>query len=105
MLKFNVEHFDDFENGDYVCWLTASGVPDDYVKKAKEIDKENYLDECFGICVNSEKFDFCICQGDIDCELYYIDNDGNKNWMDYILSPEENKDAIGLCKVYLGISL
>jgi hypothetical protein len=34
--------------------------------------------------------------------LFYIDNDGEKHWMPYVLTEDEEKEAIEFCKKYLG---
>lgn len=93
-----IEHMDNFGEGEYVFWLEVKDVPEKFIEKAKRIDKENFLEDCFGICITCSENEWNVCQGDIDCELYYIDNNGDKNWMEYILTEEERTDAIKICK-------
>jgi hypothetical protein len=102
MLKFLVEHVDDFGKGAFACWLNASEIPSEIIEVAKGIDKENYSKDCFGVCVNSETYDFAVSREEVGCELYYVDNDGNKHWLKYKLTSEESSSAIKLCKEYLG---
>ena len=98
MLNFELEHMDDF-NGDKIFWLQANNVEQEYIEQAKHIDKENFLLECFGICVNysNEDKEYMVCQDKFDCELYYVDNDGDKHWLNYKLTKEECEKAVKFC--------
>lgn len=49
-------------------------------EQAKAIDKENYSKECFGIEYNYIHNENKICL--LDYGMYYVDNNGNKNYMD-----------------------
>lgn len=93
MLYFRkFEHIDDFE-GDKVMWIEVHefGVPKEIKKKAQEIDGEDYDGNCFGICINydSQIPELYVCQDEINCELYYVANDGEKHWFEYQLSEME----------------
>lgn len=96
-----MEHYDEFDDA-VVCWLEVEDVQDDFKHLAREIDKENYLESCFGICVGCDEDGWYVCQDAPNCELFYIDNNGEKHWMPYILSEAENKEAIEFCKEELG---
>lgn len=96
-----MEHYDEFDE-DVVCWLEVEDVQDNFKQLAREIDKENYLESCFGICVGYDEDGWYVCQDAPSCELYYIDNNGDKHWMPYILTEVENKEAIEFCKKELG---
>lgn len=50
--------------------------------KAKEIDKENYSDNCFGISFNYVKDEDMIYINFIPNCIYYIDEDGEKNYFE-----------------------
>ena len=76
-------------------------IPNKFIQEAKRIDKENYLEDCFGICAGKDEDGWYICQDTIGCELYYIDNDGEKHWMEYLLSDAEKESAIEYCKAYV----
>jgi hypothetical protein len=96
-----IEHYDDFDLT-VVCWLGVEDVPDAFKNLGKQIDGDNYLDSCFGICVGCDEDGWYVCQDEPYCELFYIDNDGDKHWMSYMLTEDENKEAIEFCKEYFG---
>ena len=100
MKVLEMEHYDVFDD-DYVCWVCVQDIPDKFIQEAKRIDKENYLEDCFGICVCKSESDWYVCQDALGCELYYIDNDGEKHWMEYLLSDAESESAIEYCKDYI----
>lgn len=96
----NIDNFD----GDYICWLEVKNVPKQFIKQAKQIDKENYFSSCFGICVVKDtdggEFWNVTTESSIG-QLFYIDNLGDKHWMAYELTEEEEKQAIDFCKDYI----
>jgi hypothetical protein len=99
-MKFkNIENIDDF-GGDKAFTLTVEDVDDKFIQMAKAEDGENYDEGCFGIWVNynADEDEYYICQDSIDCELFYVNNDGDKIWMSYILTDEEAKEMIDACK-------
>ena len=96
-----MEHYDVF-CADIVCWLEVEDVPDYFKFCAQNIDGEAYMESCFGICVGKDEDGWYVCQDGSQCELFYIDDDGEKNWMPYVLTDEEKKQAIEFCKNYLG---
>ena len=96
-----IEHYDEFDSV-IVCWFTVSDVPDYFKRLGKQIDGENYLNSCFGICVGYDENGWYICQDSPKCELFYIDNDGEKHWMSYVLTEDEATEAIKICKEYFG---
>lgn len=88
----------------------AGNVPEEFVEQAKDIDGQNYSEKCFSIevyMVGDEIFidkDY-VCNGEIkgvgrhnwkSGELFYVDNNGNCNFMGYKLSEEERDAAIKL---------
>ena len=96
-----MEHYDEFD-GAVVCWLEVEEVEDYFKCLAKQIDGENYSEDCFGICVGCDEDGWYVCQDSPSCELFYVDNNGDKHWMDYVLTDDENTEAIKFCKEYLG---
>ena len=96
-----MEHCDEFDSA-VVCWLDVEDVQDNFKQLAKQIDGENYLEDCFGICVGRDEDGWYVCQDAPGCELFYIDNDGEKHWMSYMLTEDENSEAIKFCKEYIG---
>ena len=98
----SIEHIDDFGMHECLCWTVVDGVPTQFIEEAKAIDGDNYCEACFGICVGSDEDGWFVNQDDINCELYYIDNNGDKHWMNYKLTEQEEADAIAYCKKYVG---
>ena len=91
-----IEHFDNF--GDSVIfWCVAENVPKKYINKAVQIDKENYSSNCFGVCVIFDAEGFHMCQDSLGCELYYIDNNGDKHWFEKVFIKEESKAFFEAC--------
>lgn len=96
-----MEHYDEFDSA-VVCWLEVENVPDYYQHLGKQIDGVYYLESCFGICVGQDHNEWYVCRDAVGCELFYIDNNGEKHWMPYLLTEDETKEAIEFCKEYLG---
>lgn len=96
-----MEHYDKFDS-DVVCWLEVKDVSNYFKRLAKQIDKEHYLDDCFGICVGRDEDGWYVCQDSPNCELFYVDNNGEKHWMSYVLTEDEKAEAIEYCKNELG---
>ena len=92
-----IEHVDDFNEKEHIFWLEVDDVPKEFIEQAKVIDGDEFLETCFGICVICNGDEWCICQDNLDCELFYIDNDGEKHWMKYKLTASEAHDAIEYC--------
>lgn len=62
---------------------------DNLVKQAKKIDKENFCDKCFGISFNYIYNDNKLYILNIPDCIYYIDDNGEKNYFeveDYIIN-------------------
>ena len=105
-MKFEqIEHYDYFD-GDVVFWVMVKDIENKYVELAKEIDKENYSDECFGICINydeeTEKIEIVSDKSE-DEQLYYIDNNGYKHWFECIVPDCLKSELKEICKKELGI--
>lgn len=86
----NLEHYDDFGDA-VVCWVDVSNVPEELVREARQIDGDDYLDGCFGVCLNydKEKRKFAPVEDSSGSHLYYVDNNGNKHWFEYRLEEQE----------------
>jgi hypothetical protein len=95
-----MEHYDEF-GSDVVCWVEVEDVPDYFKFLGKQIDGEAYLETCFGVCVGRDEDGWYVCQDAPSCELFYIDDDGEKHWMPYVLTEDENKEVIKFCKNYI----
>lgn len=101
MLYFkNFEHIDDFD-GDKIMWIEVHefGIPKDIKMKAQEIDGDDYNGDCFGICINYDCVipELYVCQDELNCELFYIDNDGDKHWFEYQLNDIETYFFFNKC--------
>lgn len=93
----SVEHFDGFGDS-IVFWCDVKNVKKEYIKKAKEIDGENFNEDCFGVCVHFDEKGFHIVEDSENHELYYIDNDGDKHYMDMKLSDKEAELVYQVCR-------
>lgn len=96
----NFEHTDDFD-GDKVFWIQIHefGIPEDIKDAAKSIDEENYINDGYGVCVNynADANEFHVVEDAPGCELYYVDNNGDKHWFKYSLSEMETYMIISKC--------
>lgn len=100
MLKaVTMEHMDDFDDVKVIS-MVVGDVPENFIMEAKEIDKENFSEECFGVWVNYEKEtgEFAVITDHEDSQLYYVDNSGDKHWLDYLLSEQEVKAVTDACR-------
>lgn len=96
-IKF-IEHMDEFGQNERTFWLEVEDIPSEIIEQAKAIDGENFSVSCFGICVIQTGNDWFVCVDEPRKELFYIDNDGDKHWLQYEVSAEEEHDAIEYCK-------
>ena len=55
---------------------------DDIKKQAQEIDKEDYLESCFGVDFNYIKDEDMLYIINYPKSIYYIDNNGEKNYFE-----------------------
>lgn len=97
-MDFQLEYIDSFGNSEKVFWLKADKVTNDMVVIAKEIDRENYSRDCFGVCIVYTDGKYNFIQRNKESEFYYIDNNGEKHWLPYKLSYQEKQKAINICK-------
>lgn len=96
-----MEQCDKFDDNEYVCWVEVKEIPDQFIQEAKEIDGKNYEPTCFGICVEQDETGWFVYREIPECDLYYIENYGNRCWMKYVLSEKERNEAIEFCKNYI----
>ena len=92
-----IEHMDEFGPNERTFWLEVEDIPKELIEEAKAIDGENFDMSCFGICVIQTGNDWFVCMDEPRRELFYIDNDGDKHWLQYETSKEEEHDAIEYC--------
>ena len=100
MLLFKgIEHRDDFGD-EIVFWTDIAGcsVPKELREKARKIDGENFDIDCFGLCV---RYDLTIPKmfvvSEINREVYYVDNNGDKHWFEYLLNDTERQNFLQQC--------
>lgn len=94
----HIEHVDDFGMGELVFWIEVTDIPKQLVEQAKMIDGKNYSEDCFGICAGANDGEYYICKDSSDSELYYVDNNGDKHWLKYVLSEAERNEVFEFCK-------
>lgn len=92
-----IEHVDEFGPNERTFWLEVEDIPRELIEEAKAIDGENFDISCFGICVIQTGSSWFVCMDEPGRDMFYIDNDGNKHWLQYIVSTEEEHDAIEYC--------
>lgn len=88
-----IEHVDDFDD-EIVVYLQLSDPNENLEKQAREIDGENYLPNCFGICyVKNIEDEEMFSITEFNDDIYYIDNDGEKHYLEMI-SNEFDKEIM-----------
>ena len=92
-----IEHVDEFGANERTFWLEVEDVPMELIEEAKVIDGENFDMSCFGICVIQTGDNWFVVMDEPGRDMFYIDNDGDKHWLWYIVSTEEEYDAIEYC--------
>lgn len=91
MLNYKaLEHSDDFGT-EVVCWTEVTGVPERFVEEAKKIDGVDYTSDGFGVCIQYDKDseEYYAVEDKPGCNLYYVDNKGDKHWFPYEVSEQE----------------
>lgn len=96
-----IEHMDEFGQNERTFWLEVEDVPKEFVEEAMAIDGDNFMMSCFGICVIQTDNDWFVCMDEPGRELFYVDNDGDKHWLQYKTSTEEEHNAIEYCMNYI----
>lgn len=99
-MKFKQIENIDYFGGDKVFTLAVKDVNNNCIQIAKAEDGDNYDESCFGVWVNydADKNEYYICEDSIDSNLFYINNDGDKIWLPYVLTDEETNEMIDACK-------
>lgn len=62
-----------------------------FVEEAKKIDGDNYIGDGFGVCVQYDRGDeeYFAVEDEPGCNLYYIDNKGDKHWFPYKVNEQK----------------
>ena len=100
MLKVKeVENIDDLDDVK-VLSLVVGNVPKQFIREAKKIDGRNYSSDCFGIWVNYEveTGELVVITDQERSQLYYVDNLGDKHWLDYLLTEQETAMVTEICR-------
>ena len=94
-----VEHIDDMDDVQIIS-LTVGNVQERFICEAKSIDGDNYIDDGFGLWINHDKEtdEYYVVTDGSDSQLYYVDNLGDKHWMQYLLAEQEEKEITDLCR-------
>ena len=100
----SVEHFDHFDD-EILYWINLSDIPEPLQQAARKIDGKEYSETCFGMCVAYDLSDnrFTVVS-EIDrltgaeCSVFYIDNDGDKHWLQADLPDILLNEVINACK-------
>ena len=92
-----IEHVDEFGANERTFWLEVEDVPRELIEEAKVIDGENFDISCFGVCVIQTGDNWFVAMDEPGRDMFYIDNNGDKHWLQYIVSTEEEHDAIKYC--------
>ena len=89
----NVDNFGDEIIFDVIVDCDYKGL----INKAKRIDGEDYMADCFVVRVLLDENGFNVLNEGGDSELYYTDNDGEYVSLNYMLKKRERKDIIRVC--------
>lgn len=94
-----VENIDDLDDVK-VLSLVVGNVPKQFIREAKAIDGRNYSSDCFGIWVNYEveTGELVVITDQERSQLYYVDNLGDKHWLDYLLTEQETAMVTEICR-------
>lgn len=88
----------DKEHNTVIFEMALDNMPEKYVKEAKEIDGDAYSDMCFAFQfryrISANRYFINVVGGK---EAYYIDENGNKHYMDYKISNKLTNSAIDQC--------
>lgn len=104
-----LEHSDDFDE-EIIAYFQLGDIPAEYVQFGRSIDNENYMDNCFGFCMQYDvESDSCIAvEGYSDSNeegiIYYVDNDGDKHYIPgTVVSVALLNDALSILKTDLSL--
>lgn len=96
-----IDHFED----ESIFWVCVTDVAVHIQNKAREIDGEFYSPNCFEICVCRDKSTSelsIVTEEDSatgeKCNLYYVDNDGNRHWFYEDLPEQLSKRLFSECE-------
>lgn len=103
-MKLNgIDHYDHF-SVETIFWAEISDVPGIVQNTAEEIDGDEYNALCFGMCVCYDwaKNEFAIVTDrelstDEQCNIYYIDNDGDKHWFKADIPDQFSDQVFAAC--------
>ena len=92
----------DKEKNEVSFWMMVKNLPEMVVAIAKNIDKENYAPDCFGFQYNygilNKNY---YIKKENGLSLYYLDNEGEKHYIEYEIPDNLIKSAIKKCNKIL----
>lgn len=91
MLNYKaLEHSDNF-GAEVICWVEVTGVPERFCRGSQKNRRDNYIGDGFGVCVQYDRGDeeYFAVEDEPGCNLYYIDNKGDKHWFPYKVNEQE----------------
>ena len=92
-----INHVDKFYENERAFWLDLEEIPEELIEQAKKIDGDNFSESRFGMLVVQTGYNWFVCMDAPSKDVYYIDNNGNRHWMKYVMSEEEEQHAIDYC--------
>lgn len=82
--------------------MALGRMPSKYIKMAQKIDGDAYTDCCFAFefkfLMDANRY---VIINEDDKEAYYMDEDGNKHWMDYKIPKNVYNRAVEQCNAHL----
>ena len=108
-MKFNrIEHQDEFPGDAIIFYVDLADLPQYHQEQAKMIAGEDYCDSAFGMCIGydikknefyiSEDIDTSYPTPDHKCNIFYIDYNGDKHWMQADIPVELISQIFEACK-------
>lgn len=93
-----IEHYDQFGDS-YIFWIEVDNVKGRYKELARWIDKSNYSESCFGICVEYVNDKIKVISDNLNGgQLYYVANDGSRHWFFCKINKKLQKQLLNLCR-------
>lgn len=99
MKLVGVDDYDIFGD-EVIFWIVVSDMPQSIQDKAKQIDKEEYNPDCFGMCVfmDTKTAKIELSPDRENTNVYYVDNNGDKAWFWVEIAEDFLTKAFTACK-------
>lgn len=93
-----IETKQDKQHNAIIFEMAMGNMPEKYVAEAKRIDEDAYAEECFAFqfrfCIGANRFFISEVGGK---EAYYLDENGDRHYMDYKIPQNLTNIAIDQC--------